>query len=68
MAKWLDQDYWVKLGLKGGLKSTELMLFSPLMHDTNGQIIYYACVHTLMIEKIQDDFSVYMTYAHMSED
>lgn len=41
------------------------MLFLPYTHDTNGQIIYYACVYTLKTKKTQDDISVYMAYAHM---
>lgn len=48
-----------------GLQSIKLVLFSPHIHDTNGQIIYYASVHTLKTENTQDDFSVYMAYAHM---
>lgn len=53
------------LGFKRDLQSIKLVLLSPHIYDTNGQIIYYASVHTLKTEKTQDDFSIYMAYAYM---
>ena len=38
------------------------------MQDTNGHIICYPCVHTFNTEKTQDDFSVYMEYAHEKDE